>query len=134
VTAAAAAQLQICIGGRQMHIRQLMFATLAAGLLAAPSPAAGVECPVCERRLVDCRAPAQAKFVACMNDQKSNCSVKCANHCKDRSEVQRCTVACVRSCEDAGQCRKAFNSATFRCGDEYQTCKRDCTIPTPPRQ
>jgi hypothetical protein len=39
----------------------------------------------------------------------------------------------VRSCQGAGSCRATFASATNRCANEYDTCKRDCTIPVPPR-
>lgn len=116
-----------------MQIRPLVYAALAAVLLAGPGAAQGVECAVCERRLVDCRTPAQEKFVACMNDQKSDCSIRCANECSTQREVQRCTINCVRSCQGARSCHATFARVANRCSSEYEMCKRDCTIPVPPR-
>jgi hypothetical protein len=113
-----------------MTVRQLLLAALAAALL-APGPALGVECSVCDRKLVDCRAPAQAKYVACMNDDKSSCNAKCSNDCRDQKEAQRCTLNCVKACPGARSCRVTFINVTDRCSNEYQACKKDCTVPRP---
>ncbi len=116
-----------------MHMRQLIFAALAGALLAGASPAAAVECPVCDRRLADCRAPAQARFVTCMNEEKSSCNLKCTNDCRDQRDAQRCMFNCVKSCQESSSCRATFIRAADRCSNEYQACKKDCTVPAPAR-
>jgi|DewCreStandDraft_4_1066084.scaffolds.fasta_scaffold19813_4 hypothetical protein len=116
-----------------MQFRLMVSVAFAVVVCAAVGHASAVECAVCERRLVDCRAPAQEKFVACMNQQQSDCSLRCANECKTQRELQRCTINCVRTCQNAGDCRATFASVTNRCVNAYDICKRDCTIPVPPR-
>jgi len=101
----------------------------AAFLLAGQSLALGIECATCERNLADCRLPAQSKFVTCMNGAKSECSGRCANDCKGKKDSQRCTINCVRSCQGAGSCQTIFASVATLCGNTYQACKKDCTIP-----
>ena len=85
------------------------------------------ECAVCERNLVGCRAPAQEKFVSCMNGQNTSCAAKCENDCKGKSESQRCVNDCARACQNAGTCRTQFASATRTCSTAYQDCKKGCT-------
>ena len=86
-----------------------------------------VECTVCERKLADCRSPAQAKFVSCMNSEKSQCSTKCANDCRNQAETQRCTLNCVKTCQTSAGCQGTFTTATNSCNNDYQSCRKDCT-------
>jgi len=113
-----------------MTNRLRLFTLLSAMLLVLGNGAAfGTDCTVCERNLVNCRTPAQSKFVACMNAEKSSCSSKCASDCRSQKDSQRCTIDCVRTCSGVGNCRATFTSVTNQCGTTYQNCKKDCTIP-----
>ena len=113
-----------------MTNRQFTFSLFSAAfLLMGQSMALAVECATCERNLANCRMPAQAKFVTCMNGAKTECSNKCATDCKGQKDSQRCTINCVRSCQGAGSCQATFASVTTLCGNTYQACKKDCTIP-----
>jgi hypothetical protein len=112
-----------------MTNRQAFFALAGVLFLAFGSGIAhSVECTVCERNLVDCRTPAQAKYVTCMNAERSGCSNKCASDCKTQKEAQKCTLDCVRSCQGAGACKTAFNNVTFMCTNDYQACRKNCTF------
>jgi len=101
---------------------------LAAECAAPKPPPPAVECTTCDRRLVECRKPLQEIFVACMNTQKSDCGSKCGNDCREQKNAQKCTVNCVKSCQGENSCQMANVSQTKVCTDDFQACKRNCTV------
>ena len=101
---------------------------LAFGLLViVPGVALSANCSICERNFADCRMPAQPKFVACMNEQKTECGGKCTNDCKNQKNIQQCQIECARSCQGTASCRTVFRSAINACENTFSECKKGCT-------
>lgn len=105
------------------HIGSALLTTLF--LLVGQCLALAVECAQCDRSYADCRTPNQARYVSCMNNNKTSCGAKCAADCKSD---QKCTYSCVKTCQSgSSSCQGAFTTASAQCTNTYQSCKKGCT-------